>query len=103
MRNGRCRMHGGASTGPRTRRAWQDRGGRVGNTGCILQRPNGNVADVQRRLATIGQLHGQGCTAVYSMGSKAQLGRIKLCNRINYIPDQADLLRAADRVICSNV
>ena len=39
MANGRCRMHGGASTGPRTAEGWRGRGVRGGSMGFIRPRP----------------------------------------------------------------
>ena len=43
MANGRCRMHGGASTGPRSPEGWPDPNEQIGSMVCIPPRRRYNV------------------------------------------------------------
>ena len=46
MLNGRCRMHGGTSTGPRTKRGIARSRRANWKTGCILQKRNGRPLEI---------------------------------------------------------
>ena len=42
MPNGRCKVHGGKSTGPRTREGLERAGGQIGSTGTFRAKPRRN-------------------------------------------------------------